>query len=53
MIAVTSRDHVPTENGIYSTDLSKFHLSAHLLQESTLLVSTSDINLESKDPPIK
>jgi len=53
MIAVTSRDHVPTENGVYSADLSKFHLSTYLLQESTLVTSTSDINLESKDPPIK
>jgi len=57
MIAVASPEHVPTENGIYSADLSEFPSigppAGRKLQESTLVVSTSDINLESKDSPIK
>jgi len=55
--AVSSPDHVPTENGIYSTDLTEFPSigppAGRKLQKSTLVVSTSDICLESKDSPIK
>ena len=57
VIAVASPEHVPTENGIYSSDLSEFPSvgppTSRKLQESTLVVSTSDINLESKDSPTK
>ena len=56
VIAVSSPDHVPTENG-YPANLSKFPCASvpagGKLQESSLVVSTSDICLESKDSPIK
>ena len=56
VIAVSSPDHVPTENG-YPANLSEFPCAGvpvgRKLQESSLVVSTSDICLESKDSPIK
>ncbi|XP_065893857.1 pleckstrin homology domain-containing family G member 1-like isoform X2 [Dysidea avara] len=57
VIAISSPDHVPTENGVYSSDLSEFPSvgipAGRKLQESSLVVSTSDICLESRDSPVK